>query len=280
MNGSADVTRTAEAYYDSEDADAFYFEVWGGEDIHIGLYETSSDPIGLAAARSTARIAQKLGPKPQDRILDLGAGFGGAARWLAKTYDCKVTCLNLSEVQNERNRQMCAEQGLGVRVEVVHGAFENLPFEDQSFSHAWSQDAFLHSGDKPAVLREAFRVLKPGGRLVFTDPMQAPHVSPESLADVLARIHLDHMGSFHLYAELARETGFEVVTEEDLTPQLVRHYARVAEVLSGRRSELEASGRVSSRYIDRMLEGLGHWVEAGEAGKLAWGLIGLQRPPG
>jgi sarcosine/dimethylglycine N-methyltransferase len=277
MSERDEITQVAETYYDSGDADAFYFHVWGGEDIHVGLYETPDEPIRDASRRSVEAVAQRLRLRPEDHVLDLGAGYGGAARWMAKTYGCKVTCINLSEVQNERNRKLSAEQGLADKIEVVHGAFEELPFDSETFDHLWSQDSFLHSGQKGTIFTEAFRVLKPGGHLVFTDPMQADDVPDGVLEPVLARIHLDHLGSFALYRDLAAKAGFEVVAMEDMTKQLPAHYGRVKAELESRRPELE--GKVVSRaYLDRMLQGLGHWVAAGQAGHLAWGIIDLRKP--
>lgn len=271
------ITKVAEDYYDSGDADAFYFHVWGGEDIHIGIYETPSSPIAESSAKSSVAVAERLGISPSDHVLDLGSGFGGAARWMAKTFGCKVTCLNLSKVQNQRNRELCEAQGLAEKVEIIHGAFEELPFADARFDHAWSQDAFLHSGQKRKVLSEALRVLKPGGHLAFTDPMQADEVPSGVLEDVLARIHLDHLGSFALYEKLAAEVGFELAGTIRLTEHLPTHYARVGDVLREKRGELEGTV-VSTEYLDRMLAGLGHWVEAGRAGHLAWGIIDLRKP--
>ncbi len=65
----------------------------------------------------------------QDKsLLDLGAGYGGAARHLARTYGCHVTAINLIEEQNERNRRLNSEQGLSHLVEVVDAAFEDIPY--------------------------------------------------------------------------------------------------------------------------------------------------------
>ena len=60
------------------------------------------------------------------RILDLGSGYGAAARYLARTYGCKVCCVNVSEVENERSRKMVEEEGLGRLVGVREGCFEDL----------------------------------------------------------------------------------------------------------------------------------------------------------
>ena len=276
MAEASEVTQIARDYYDSTDADEFYFRVWGGEDIHVGVYTSDAEDIGAASRRTVDTMAQQLPTLGEGfRVLDCGAGYGGAARALAKNFGCQVDCLNLSVVQNERNRALTAEAGLSSHIRVFDGAFESLPFEDASYDAVWSQDAFLHSGDKPTVLREVARVLKPGGSLVFTDPMQADDCPPGVLAAVLARIHLDSMGSFALYRKLAAEVGLREAEVLDMTPQLVNHYSRVKEELTGRRAEL--SGYVSDAYIDRMIGGLQHWIDAGRNGYLAWGIMHFGR---
>src|SRR5690606_6579042 len=204
----------------------------------------------------------------------LGAGYGGAARRLCRELGCRVTCINLSETQNQRNREF--SRAARLPVEVVHGNFEDLPFADHSFAVAWSQDAFLHSGERQRVIDEVARVLEPGGRLVFTDPMQGPNAPPELLGPILARIHLDDLASFEFYRGAAERAGLEVETIVDLSEQLPRHYDRIRAELEQRRSQIEAL--VSPEYVERMLEGLGHWVRAGRAGHLAWGIMLLRKP--
>ncbi len=271
---AAEVVKTTETYYDSDEADRFYFHVWGGEDIHIGLYD-DGDSIRDASAKTVTRMVDRLhGWSDETRVLDLGAGYGGSARALVKRFGCHVTCLNLSQTQNRRNREMSADQGLSDRIEVVHGNFEELPFDDGQYDVVWSQDAFLHSGRRETVLKEARRVLKTGGNMVFTDPMQADDCPDGVLGPVLARIHLSSMASFGFYREAAGRVGLDVVGIDDLTPMLPRHYAAVRSELKSRYDEMVGiSGQV---YVDRMIEGLGHWIEAGEAGHLAWGIVHLR----
>ena len=123
-----EATAIAESYYDSSDADNFYATIWGGEDIHIGLYGGPGDSIRDASRKTVVHMAERLrNLKPDARVLDIGSGYGGAARYLAANHKAHVTCLNLSRVENERNRQMSAEQGVGAFVNVVHGSFEEIP---------------------------------------------------------------------------------------------------------------------------------------------------------
>lgn len=269
---STDAVRVTRDYYNSADAHAFYSRVWGGEDLHLGIYETPSESIFAASRRSVERLAapsELLGPAAQ--VLDIGAGFGGTARYLAKTHGCRVTALNLSEVENERNRRMTAEQQLDHLITVVDGSFQSLPFDDEAFDVVWSQDALLHSDDRRRVLTEACRVLRPGGELIFSDPMQADDCPRGVLGPILERIHLSSLGSPGFYRSVARELGFEEICVDDQTENLVTHYSRVLEETE--RDEQVLRQAISEEYLQRMRKGLGHWIEGGRKGWLAWCLF-------
>lgn len=270
--GTAAVTSTTEAYYDSREADSFYSVIWGGQDIHIGIYDGPEDEVSKASARTVKTMAERVeGLGVGSRVLDLGAGYGGAGRQLAQRFGCSVDCLNLSEVQNDRNRRLTAEAGLSDRVSVVHASFEEIPGPADAYDVVWSQDAFLHSGARRKVLSEIARVLAPGGQLIFTDPMQTDDCPPGVLQPVLDRIHLDSLASPGFYRESLAALGFEELSFLELPDQLRNHYATVRRSLEARQDEmLERSG---ADYVTRMLEGLGHWVEAADRGHLTWGIL-------
>lgn len=268
---------TARDYYNSPDADRFYSTIWGGEDIHVGLYEEEGEPIFTASRRTVERMAASLeGLGPDSRILDMGSGYGGSARYLANAHGCRVVALNLSEVENERARKLNRDQGLDGLVEVVEGSFEAIPFGDEHFDVVWSQDAILHSGERGTVLREVARTLKPGGRFTFTDPMQADDCPEGVLQPILDRIHLDSLGSPGFYRRAAEEAGLREAEFEDHSGQLPTHYARVLEETEKHEDELLE--HVDEGYIRRMKKGLRHWVDGGRSGYLAWGIFRFDAP--
>ncbi len=274
---SNDVVGVARDYYNSDDADSFYATVWGGEDIHIGLYRDEQESIATASRRTVEQMAERLGQiTPAMRVLDLGAGYGGTARYLAERFGCHVTCLNLSEVQNERNRRMNREQGLDEKIRVVDGNFEQVDEPDASFDIIWSQDAFLHSGRRDTIIGEIARLLKPGGQAIFTDPMQSDDCPEGVLGPVLARIHLDSMGSPGFYRQSAQRHGLEPIGWDDHSQQLTTHYSRVRDEIIQRHDELRTV--CSEAYIERMKAGLQHWVDAGRSGYLCWGILQLKKP--
>jgi sarcosine/dimethylglycine N-methyltransferase len=271
-----DVRDVAEDYYDSEDADTFYSTVWGGQDLHVGCYEETAD-IRDASDVTVDRMADKLAITDATRILDIGAGYGGAMRRVVGRNGGSATCLNISEVQNDTNRHRNRQQGFADRIRVVHGVFEQIPEPNESFDVVWSQDAILHSDQRKTVLEEVWRVLKPGGLFVFTDPMQSDDADPAQLQPVYDRLQLTSLGSFRFYREAAETIGFETVEQEDLTHNLRTHYARVREDMLGNYDKLRESG-ASAEYLDKMAVGLENWVKAADAGNLAWGIQVFRKP--
>ncbi|MFP4451407.1 MAG: methyltransferase domain-containing protein [Rhodosalinus sp.] len=275
--GEADIREVAEDYYDSESADTFYSIVWGGQDLHVGSYEATRD-IGEASDVTVDRMIAKLPAFTEEtRVLDIGAGYGGAMRRLISHRGGSATCLNISEVQNDTNRHRNRTQGYSDRIRVVHGVFEDIPEPDASHDIVWSQDAILHSDRRARVLQEVWRVLKPGGLFIFTDPMQSDDADPSQLQPVYDRLQLNSLGSFRFYREAAEAIGFETVEQEDLTHNLRTHYARVREDMLANYDTLRDSG-ASAEYLDKMAVGLENWVKAADAGNLAWGIQVFRKP--
>ena len=265
----------AEEYYDSTPADEFYFKIWGGDHIHVGIYNHSKENIKDASPRIVQMMASKLKLNSNTKLLDLGSGYGGAARYLAKNFGCQVTCLNLSSNQNERNRDLNKKNDLDGLITVVEGNFEDIPFPENSFDVAWSQDAIVHSADRKLVVQEVVRVLNDKGEFIFTDLMQTYDCPENILKPIIDRIQLDSMGSFGFYIEQGRKLGVKKTEVQNLSEHLTTHYQRVMEETQDRYHEMvESCGK---EYIDKMIEGLKHWVEAGKNNYLSWGIIHMKK---
>ncbi|MGK4578705.1 SAM-dependent methyltransferase [Kitasatospora sp. HPMI-4] len=260
-------------YYAAGEVDGFYSAVWGGEDIHTGIYAHAREAVADASRRTVAhtatRIADRLGPGT--RVLDLGSGYGGPARYLARTFGCRVTALNISETQNERHRRTNAERGLDDRISVVTGSFQDIPFPAAHFDVVWSQEAFCHSPDRDRLLAEAVRVLRPGGELVFTDVMAAETAGFGQLRDVLARLHVTTLATPRYYQRALTELGLDGVDFEQLDQHLLTHYIRIEEETRSRAAELE--GLLGPAYLESLLANLPLWVEACRSGLLRWGVF-------
>ncbi len=276
MEEKKDLIKITKDYYNSDEADKFYFNFWGGENIHVGIYDKPKTSI-KKASKKTIEAMLAIVPKPNKnaRILDLGSGYGGAARYLAKKFGCKVDCINLSEKENERNIAMNKEAELDELITVTTGNFEKLPYPRETFDIVWSQDAIVHSNKKEKVFREVAKALKPEARFIFTDPMQSNDCPEGVLQGVLDRIHLEELGSVKKYLRLAIKVDLEKVFVKEMPEQLVTHYSKVLEEVESNYKDIVAKS--SKAYIDKMIEGLNHWIEAGKKGYLNWGILQFQK---
>lgn len=276
MNTAQDLVKVTQDYYDSTDADSFYYHIWGGEDIHVGIYQSEKEAIFNASQRTVQKMLSMLPAlEGNTRVLDLGAGYGGAARYLAREKGCKVWCYNLSEKENERNREKNQQLGLDHLIQVHEGNFEKITFEEETFDVIWSEDALLHSNRKAKVFEETHRVLKPGGSFIFTDPMQSDDCPEGVLQPILDRIHLEELGSVKRYRAIALKAGFQEVEIVEMPDQLVNHYRRVLEEIN--QNDGKIAGKVSEAYIEKMKQGLQHWINGGKDHYLNWGILHFRK---
>jgi sarcosine/dimethylglycine N-methyltransferase len=125
-------------------------------------------------------------------------------------------------------------------------------------------------------MAEAVRILRPGGTLIFTDPMQAEDRTNEGLQPILDRLHLESLGSPAFYRDTLKALGLEEAGFDERGDMIAAHYGRVREVLVD--EEAQIAQAVSSDYIERMKRGLQHWVEGGRTGALTWGIFVFRKP--
>ena len=181
------------------------------------LFDFDQDHYGgLAAVDVLARLA---GIGGHTRVLDLCAGLGGPARFLAARRGCQVVALELNAGRAAGAARLTALVRLHGRVRVVRGDATALPFAPGRFGACLSQEALLHIVDKAAVLREAHRVLAPGGRLAFTDWVARPSLGDgerRRLQEWMAAVTLQTLDG---YRAMLGATGFAAVTAEDLTDE-------------------------------------------------------------
>ena len=167
--------------------------------------------------RATERLATLAAFAPGTRVLDVGGGLGGPARTLAVQYGCQVTVIDLTETYVRAAEMLTERLGLADRVTHQVGNALELPFESESFDAVWTQNSGMNIADKQRLYEGFHRVIRPGGQLVFQEPLAGP-VQPVIFPVMWAR---DASSSF-LYAPDALRTlveaaGFRVRAWDDVT---------------------------------------------------------------
>lgn len=276
--GTPDHDDATRSYYDTADVDAFYDTVWGGEDIHIGIYADEREAIADASRRTVRHAADKAADLlgPHATVLDLGSGYGGSARALAERFGCRVTALDLSEHHNRRHRAANTRRGLDGLIEVVAGSLNDLPYEAERFDVVWSLEVLCHLEDRERALSEAVRVLKPGGALVFSDIMAAEGTPAEAVRPAISRLGVETLATPSFYLERLSALGLKDAGFEDRTADLATHYARLDEEVHRRAVELRDV--ISPAYLDGLLTNLPLWTDITHRNLLRWGLFHARRP--
>ena len=121
---------------------------------------------GILATREHAAMAA---PREEMHVLDVGCGVGGSARYLASTYGCRVTGVDLTEEFVTVAKMLTERCRLDHFVDFHQANGLDLPFDDSSFELVWCQNVTMNIDDKAAFYREIARVLKPGGRFTSTE---------------------------------------------------------------------------------------------------------------
>jgi len=121
---------------------------------------------GLEASRELLEMA-RIGAG--DRVLDIGAGLAGCARFLAVESGCSVDCIDMSTDYCTGAVLLNKLTGLEGQINVQQGSALELPYPDNSFDVVWMQNVGMNIEDKQRLYREITRVLAPGGRFAFQE---------------------------------------------------------------------------------------------------------------
>jgi SAM-dependent methyltransferase len=185
------------------------------------------------------RFFRLLGLTAADHVLDLGCGSGGPALFLAREIGCPVTGVDVNEAGIRAGLALAKEAGAQDKVHFRHAdAREPLPFPDRAFDALVCMDVMCHLPDRRRLFGEWRRVLRPGGRALYTDPVVVTGlVSKEEFATRSSTGHFE-FGPPGVNERLLAEAGFELVTTEDVTDNEVEVSRRWHAARQQREAEL------------------------------------------
>jgi len=185
--------------------------------------------------------AKRLNLGPKDRVLDVGSGVGGPARWLAHTIGCHVRALELQPELNEIAVDLTRRCSLDRLVTHVCADALTYPLADASFDAWVSWLAILHIPDRPRLMTRLRRALRPGGRCHIEDLCMRATFAPRDLNDVRQIVHGNVVTTIADYKADLEAAGFIDVVATDLTPDWAPY---AAERLTAWKADHAAYARV------------------------------------
>jgi ubiquinone/menaquinone biosynthesis C-methylase UbiE len=198
------------------------------------LQELDQDHYGGIEALDT--LAHRAGIAEHHYVVDLCSGVGGPARYLARTRGCRVLGVDLTASRHRAAVRLTQMAQLSHRVSFCHADVRDVPFPDASFDVAVSQEAFAHVPDKPRLVAELARLVRPGGTIAFTDIVRRVPLEPAVAERLAAEMTFTEIESSLGYVRLLEAQGCAVVSEEDLSAGWTELLQRRLEMYRGLRA--------------------------------------------
>lgn len=184
------------------------WELVAGEMLHCG---------GLTHTRTMADLA---GIVKGQKVLDLCSGFGSSLRFLVKNFEIEGYGLEISAYMVQEATKRTLAEGLGSRIEYRQGDTTEIPWRDETFDVVWGEDAWCYVDSKETLIKEAARVLKPGGTIVFSDWITGPEgLSTDEAERIHGFLNFPYTESVDGYKRLLKKYGMRVKSAENLCEQ-------------------------------------------------------------
>lgn len=171
------------------------------DEFHVG---------GLAA---TEELAKQMELRPGLRLLDVGSGIGGPARYFASEHGCRVTGIDLTEEFVRVAESLTKRTRLDALVDFRHGSALQMPFESQTFDRAYMIHVGMNVADKAGLFREVRRVLKPAGLFTVFDILRTAEGAIQFPVPWAVSEQASFVGTGEEYREALQKAGFQIVQE-------------------------------------------------------------------
>ena len=222
---SADELKSdAEKHYD--DCYRDYLFAWCNKEnlaLHYGYWDEQTTSHHQALLNKNQVLYDMAAISPTEHVLDAGCGIGGSSIWMAKQHSNQVTAITISKQQVLYARQHAKRQGVSDKTTFEVSDFCATPFEDESFDVIWGLESVCHALNKGEFLKEAYRLLKPGGRIVVCDGfIQRREFTEDEWQDIVTCLNgwaVPNLCSRDEFSELLEITKFQQIAYKDITTE-------------------------------------------------------------
>ncbi len=246
---SADIGKTLDAVTPIVD-------VVNGGHFHLSYWYDENDdtPIMEAGQRITRRVADSLGLRRDDHLLDVGCGPGGPAILIAEETGARITGISISKYDVSAATERAKDKGLGDQVEFQHGDYMSLDFPDGSFDSVMAIESLLSAPDLAYVLGEFYRLLRPGGTVALCHCTKEGEMTAEQMANFQASNMANQLPTLHEWIEALTAAGFKVEEYSQFGPRVFGQRERYFKAVDDVYDELAAE--VGAGTIDGFKQGM------------------------
>jgi len=239
------------------------WELVAGEMLHCG---------GIG---QTMAMASEAGIAEGDKVLDLCSGFGSSLRFLAKKFGIEGYGLDISPYMVEQATKRTRAERLEGQITYQQGSVYQIPWADNSFDVVWGEDAWCYLESKEGLIKEAARVLKPGGVIAFSDWMTGPSgLSAEEAERIHGFMKFPNTESLKSYEVLLKKYAMRIKSSENLCEQFANSMELYLRMI---REQLTYDAlRIlgdNSELLDQICEEWKFMIEMARKGKFGQGRI-------
>jgi sarcosine/dimethylglycine N-methyltransferase len=259
-------------FYDTE-LSKLLSAIWGGS-LHMGLFSEPGEPLPVAQERLKSCLARAAALKAGQRVMEAACGEGATALYLARNYDVHVHATNISEAQLAEAGSRARAEGLADKVSFAFADYHDLGGPPDLYDCWVCQEALLYAADRARVFSEARRVVRPGGRIVFTDLTLSKALPIDERRAFGVDIRAPHLWAIEDYDRLLSEMDFSVLERHDWTPHAALTFAAVARNLAAVRGDF--ASRIGEESVRGTEFRIARQLEMARAGHLGWCFFALE----
>ena len=229
------------------------------------------DQDHFGGTQAVDRLITQASLISSDRLLDVCSGVGGPARYIAWKSGCHVTGLDLTASRVAGAIELTQAAGMAESVDFVQGNALEMPFENHSFTCVIGQEAFAHIPNKKQLISECARVLKRGGRMVFSDIMSHQKLSQENADRLFEGMRFSEIATLQDYTSWLASVGLAIVQTTDLSSEWTR--ILVDRHAMYRSLETQTVSRLGREHFDRYDRAYEHFVGLYKSGVMSGALV-------